>query len=119
MASVAVLCDLFAEQSHALATLVYGFSSEVCGNTPDPYRDDELSSQYRSNLQSLVLRTSTADGMKREQWQSKVTAVALPVPLPCGGRGAVGAVWRGMRAEVAAEEVLLSTLASACSLVSE
>jgi hypothetical protein len=118
-ASVVALCDLFAEQSHALATLVYGFSPQVCGDTPDPYRDDELSRQYRSNLHSLVLRTSTADGMKREQWQSKVTAVALPVPLPCGGRGAVGAVWRGMRAEVAAEEVLLSTLASACSLVSE
>ena len=118
-ASVVILCDLFAEQSHALATLVYGFSPQVCGNTPDPYSDDELSRQYRSNLQSLVLRASTADGMKREQWKSKVTAVALPVPLPCGRRGAVGAVWRGMRAEVAAEEVLLSTLASACSLVSE
>ena len=118
-ASVEVLCDLFAEQTHALATLVYGFSPQVCGNTPDRYSDDELSRQYRSNLQSLVLRTSTADGMKREQWKSKVTAVALPVPLPCGRRGAVGAVWRGMRAEVAAEEVLLSTLASACSLVSE
>lgn len=117
--SVAALCDLFAERSHALATVVYGFSPQVCGNTPDPYREDDESRQYRSNLQSLVLRTSMADGMKREQWQSKVTAVALPVPLHCGQRGAVGAVWRGMRMEVVAEEVLLATLASACSVVSE
>jgi len=41
------------------------------------------------------------------------------VPLPCGESGAVGAVWPGVRMEVEAERVVLSTLASACSLVSQ
>ncbi len=33
---VEALCDLLAEQSHALTTWVYGFSPQVCGNTPPP-----------------------------------------------------------------------------------
>lgn len=116
---VASLCDLFVERSHALATWVYGFPPQACGNVPDATREDDVLRQYRRNLQSLVMRTRTADGLKREQWHSRVTAVALPVPLPGGTQGAVGAVWPGVRAEVAAEKLLLSTLASACSLVTE
>ncbi|MGE5333794.1 MAG: hypothetical protein ACM3N4_03765 [Nitrososphaerota archaeon] len=116
---VEFLCNIFAEQSHALATWVYGFPPHACGDTPDASRDGTLHREYRSNLQSLVFRTRTADGLKREQWQSRVTAVALPVPLPSGERGAVGAVWPGIRETVAAEEILLSTLATACSVVSE
>lgn len=113
------LCDLFVERSNALATWVVGFPPQAYGNASGTVREDAVLRQYRSNLESLVLRTRTADGLKREQWQSKVTAVALPVPLPSGQRGAVGAVWPGVRAEVSAEEILLSTLASACSLVTQ
>jgi excisionase family DNA binding protein len=114
-----LLCNVLVERSQALTTWVYGFPPQDCGNTPAGAQEDDLLHQYRSNLQSLVQRASAADGLKREQWQSRVTAVALPVPLPTGQRGAVGAVWPGVRMDVAAEGILLSTLASACSLVSE
>jgi excisionase family DNA binding protein len=113
------LCNLVVEQSHALATWTCGFSPKSCGDTIVTIQEDEILRQYRSNLQSLVLRTRTADGVKREQWQNKVTAVALPMPLPFGRCGAVGAVWPGVRNDVLAERVVLSTLASACSLVSQ
>lgn len=116
---VQFLCDFFTEQSRALATWVDGFPPHACGDTLGGSRDGTQHHQYRGNLQSLVLRTRTADGLKREQWQSRVTAVALPVLLPSGQRGAVGAVWPGVRETVAAEEILLSTLATACSVVSE
>ncbi len=122
MLSVEALCNLVVEQSHALTTWTYGFSPQDCGNTVntvDATLEDGVLRQYRSNLQSLVLRVSTADSLKREQWQNKVTAVAFPVPLPCGQSGAVGAVWPGVRTAVEAEGVVLSTLASACSLVSQ
>ena len=116
---VEALCNLVVEQSHALTTWVYGFPPQACGNTVAASLEDDVLRQYRSNLRSLVQRTRTADGLKREQWQNKVTAVAFPVPLPCGESGAVGAVWPGVRMEVEAERVVLSTLASACSLVSQ
>ena len=128
MLSVEALCNLVVEQSHALTTWAYGFPPRDCGdtvNTVNPVNpvdvilEDGVLRQYRSNLQSLVQRASTADGLKREQWQNKVTAVAFPVPLPHGQSGAVGAVWPGVRTEVEAEGVVLSTLASACSLVSQ
>jgi hypothetical protein len=122
MLSVEALCNLVVEQSHALTTWAYGFPPQDCGNTVnavDATLEDGVLRQYRSNLQSLVLRASTAEGLKREQWQNKVTAVAFPVPLPCGQSGAVGAVWPGVRTAVEAEGVVLSTLASACSLVSQ
>ena len=64
------------------------------------------------------MRTRSGHGVKWEQW-SEATAVALPVPLPSGAPGAVGAVWPGRRVEVVAEEILLSTLASACAVVSQ
>jgi GAF domain len=118
--SVKDLCHLVVEQSNALTTWAYGFPPEPCGsNTTDFTQDNKTLLQYSSNLQSLVLRTRTADGLKRELWQSKVTAVALPVPLPGGEVGAVGAVWPGVRTDVEAEGVVLSTLASACSLVTQ
>jgi excisionase family DNA binding protein len=125
MLSVEALCNLVVEQSHALTTWAYGFPPRDCGDTvntvytADAILEDGVLRQYRSNLQSLVQRTSAADGLKREQWQNKVTAVAFPVPLPCGQSGAVGAVWPGVRTAVDAEGVVLSTLASACSLVSQ
>ena len=116
---VEALCNLVVEQSHALTTWAYGFPPQDCGSTVVLTLEDDILRQYRSNLQSLVQRTRTADGLKREQWQNKVTAIAFPVPLRCGESGAVGAVWPGVRAEVEAERVVLSTLASACSLVSQ
>lgn len=116
--SVEALCNLVVDESRALTTWTDGFSPEPCGNAIDEH-EDEIRRQYRSNLQSLVQRTRAADGLKREQWQSRVTAVALPVSLPRGGYGAVGAVWPGVRTEVAAEGIVLSTLASACSLVTQ
>ncbi len=119
MLPVEALCNLVVEQSHALATWVCGFPPRACGNTVDTTLEDDVLRQYRSNLQSLVLRTRTADSLKREQWQNKVTAIAFPVPLPYGRSGAVGAVWPGVRMAVEAEGVVLSTLASACSLVSQ
>lgn len=114
-----LLCNVLVERSQALTTWVYGFPPQDCGNTPAGAQEDDMLHQYRSNLKSLVQRVSAADGLKREQWQSRVTAVALPVPLPSGQRGAVGAVWPGVRMDIASEGILLSTLASACSLVSE
>ncbi|HEY7343831.1 MAG TPA: GAF domain-containing protein [Ktedonobacterales bacterium] len=119
---VEALCNLVVEQSHALTTWVYGFPPQACGNTVNTIAaalEDDVLRQYRSNLQSLVQRTRMADSLRREQWHNKVTAVAFPVPLPCGQSGAVGAVWPGVRTEVEAEGVVLSTLASACSLVSQ
>lgn len=116
---VEALCNLVVEQSHALTTWVYGFPPQACGNTVAASLEDDVLRQYQSNLRSLMQRTRTADGLKREQWHNKVTAVAFPVPLPCGESGAVGAVWPGVRMEVEAERVVLSTLASACSLVSQ
>lgn len=116
---IEALCNLFVEESQALAAWVQGFPPRACGNTLDAPHGDAVLSRYRCNLQSLVRRARTDGGLKRELWQNQMTAVALPVPLSCGGRGAVGAVWQGVRAEVAAEEILLSTLASACSLVSQ
>jgi GAF domain-containing protein len=116
---VEALCNLVVEQSHALTTWAYGFPPQDCGSTVVLTLEDDMLRQYRSNLQSLVQRTRTADCLKREQWQNKVTAIAFPVPLRCGESGAVGAVWPGVRAEVEAERVVLSTLASACSLVSQ
>lgn len=113
------LCDVLVEKSHALAIWVDGFPPQACGDTADPSQEDEVHRQYRHHLRSFVHHTSTADSLKREQWQSQVTAVALPVRLPSGQRGAVGAVWPGVREEVSAEGMLLSTLANACSFVTE
>lgn len=121
---IGLLCDLFARRSYALATWVDGFLPEpygIHGETSETRDDDEEDAklaQYRSNLKSLVVRTRLGHGLTREQW-SEATAVALPVPLPSGAPGAVGAVWRGRRVDVVAEEILLSTLASACTVVSQ
>lgn len=118
---IGLLCDLFARRSYALATWVDGFLPEPYGIQGETYGDDEEGAklaQYRSNLKSLVVRTRQGHGLTREQW-SEATAVALPAPLPSGALGAVGAVWRGRRADVVAEEILLSTLASACAVVSQ
>lgn len=122
MRSVEELCNLVVVQSHALTTWAYGFPPQDCGDTVnivDATLQDGILRQYRSNLQSLVARASTANSLRREQWQNKVTAIAFPVPLPRGQSGAVGAVWPGVRTAVEAEGVVLSTLASACSLVSQ
>ena len=113
------LCDMFAEQSHALAAWVDGFPPSACGDSRGAGQESEKLRQYRKNLESLVVRTRDAPRLNREQWRSEVTAVALPVPLLSGGRGAVGAVWPGRRVDVAAEGILLSTLASACTVVSQ
>ena len=114
------LCHMFSERSYALATWVEGFPPRARGHTNSgEEEDDALLRHYLNNLQSLVWQTRGANGLRREQWQSRVTAVALSLSLPAGDRVAVGAVWPGVRAEVKAEQILLSTLASACSLVSK
>lgn len=124
VSGIKLLCDLFERRSYALATLVDGFPLEACGAnsaTGEAHGDGQESEkqvQYLSNLRSLVVRTRSGHGVKWEQW-SEATAVALPVPLPSGAPGAVGAVWPGRRVEVVAEEILLSTLASACAVVSQ
>jgi excisionase family DNA binding protein len=118
--AIVSLCNMFSERSYALATWVEGFPPRARGGTSGgEEEDDALLRHYLSNLQSLVWQTRGANGLRREQWQSRVTAVALSLALPAGDRVAVGAVWPGVRAEVKAEEILLSTLASACSLVSQ
>lgn len=113
------LCDLLVDRSNALVALVDGFPSQDCGNTSVLSQDDEVLCHYRDNLQTLVQRTCAADDLKREAWESKVTAVALPVALPSGCHGAVGAVWPGVREELTAEKVVLTALASACSMVAQ
>ena len=118
---IPLLCNLFAQQSRALATWVDGFPHQVDDGVCD-------GDQYRDDLKALVARTRAAQGLKRHIWRSDadnagdagaVTAIALPVPLLSGARGAVGAVWPGRRVDIVAEEILLSTLASACSVVSQ
>jgi excisionase family DNA binding protein len=115
---VEAICNVFLERSDALATWVYGFSAHPSGNAACA-DDDTMLPLYQSYLRSLVLRARTSRSPQCEQWQNRVTAVALPVPTPRGQRGAVGAVWRGVRDEITAEETVLATLASACALVSE
>lgn len=118
---VVSLCNHFIEQSNALATWVDGFPPHACGDTASKASDDDLllMPKYRGDLRDLVSRARTDDGVQRAQWENRVTAVALPVQLPSRERGAVGAIWRGVREDIAAEKILLSTLATACSRVSE
>ena len=115
------LCDLLVDRSNALVALVDGFPSQDCGNTSalSQTQNDKILCHYRDNLQTLVQRTRTADELKREQWESRVTAVALPVALPSGRHGAVGAVWPGVREELTSEKAVLTALASACSMVAQ
>ena len=115
------LCDLLVDRSNALVALVNGFPSQDCGDTSalSQTQNDTILRHYRDNLQTLVQRTRAADELKREQWESKVTAVALPVALPSGRHGAVGAVWPGVREELTSEKAVLTALASACSMVAQ
>lgn len=122
VARVESLCDILVQRSHALATWVEGYPPQDCGAAACQVLEDKSLDGYRSYLKSLVGRTRTVGSPAREQWGDKdvkVTAVALPVPLPSGKLGAVGAVWPGVRTEIAAEGIVLNTLASACSLVAE
>ena len=120
---IPLLCELFTQQSRALATWVDGFPHQM-GDATCGGQGSAMIGQYRADLKALVAQTRAAQGLKRALWRgaesnvSRVTAVALPVPLPSGACGAVGAVWPGRRIDIVAEEILLSTLASACTVVS-
>lgn len=80
--------------------------------------DDERARRLRALL-AAISRARTGDACQRTCWVDEdgpQTAVALSLPVTRGERIAVGAIWRGERADQAGDDALLVAFGGACAL---
>jgi len=80
---------------------------------------DDARARHLRALLAAVAQARTGGACQRTCWVDEdgpQTAVALSLPLACGERIAVGAVWHGERMDRAGDEGLLVALGGACVL---